>query len=102
MAKDTALSTDAAPGDRGEARRRMGALVAELTAAGLTAHLYYTRASLDITAILGRPGGENIAVIVSDEGHTQIRYWNDPAATPAQNAAVITRALAVITTASRP
>jgi hypothetical protein len=103
MTNDSAGGAQGAAGeDHGETRERMRALVAELIAAGLTAQLYDTRASLDITAILGRPDFGNIAVIISEEGHTQIRYWNDPAATPAQNAAVITRALAVIATASRP
>jgi hypothetical protein len=88
--------------DRGETGRRMRALVAELTAAGLSAQVYDTGVSLDITAILRRPDGRKIAVIIDDDGRTEIRYWNDPAATPAQIAAVITRALAVITTASRP
>jgi hypothetical protein len=92
-----AAKTGAAGEDRGETGRRMRALVTELTAAGLTAQLYDTRASLDITAILRRPDGRKIAVIIDADGHTEIRYWNDPAATPAQIAAVITRALAVIT-----
>jgi hypothetical protein len=102
MPKDTAAAGPGAAGeDRGETGRRMRALAAELTAAGLTAQLYDTRASLDITAILTRPDGRKIAVIIHGDGHAEIRYWNDPAATPAQIAAVITRALAVITTASR-
>jgi hypothetical protein len=102
MTDDTAAGgPDAASEDRGETGRRMRALAAELTAAGLTAQLYDTRASLDITAILRRPGGRKIAVIIDGDGRTEIRYWNDPAATAAQIAAVITRALAVITTAGR-
>lgn len=105
MTNDTAAGAPhARPRDRGQTRQRMRALAAELTAAGLTVHLYDTHAGLDITAIATGPDGSNsnIAVIIDDEGRTQIRYWDDPAAAPAQASAVITRILAVITTASRP
>jgi hypothetical protein len=101
MTNDSAGGAQGAAGeDHGETRERMRALVAELIAAGLTAQLYDTRASLDITAIRRRPDGRNIAVIIDCDGHTEISYWNPPNATPAQITAVISGALAVITTAS--
>jgi TPP-dependent trihydroxycyclohexane-1,2-dione (THcHDO) dehydratase len=37
-------------------------------------------------------------VIIDEDGYVELRYWNDSAATPAQIAATITRALSVITT----
>jgi hypothetical protein len=48
---------DAAAEDPAETARRMHAIAAELTAAGLTTHLHETRAVLDITATLPRPQG---------------------------------------------
>jgi hypothetical protein len=38
---------------------------------------------------------------VDDDGYTELRYWNQPQATPAQVATVIVRALAAITATQR-
>jgi hypothetical protein len=88
----------AAAEDPAETARRMRAIAAELTAAGLTTHLHETRAALDITATLPRPGRKDTEVVVDEDGYVEIRYWNHPAAAPAQITATISRALAVIAT----
>jgi hypothetical protein len=97
--------TDASPSGAGPAAddpadpaRRIRAVAAELTGAGLTTHLHETRAALDVTATLHRPGRKDAEVIVDEDGYVEIRYWNNPGATPAQITATISRALAVITT----
>ncbi len=77
---------------------RMHAIAAGLAAAGLAARLHDTRGTLDITAVARRPGRRRTAIIVDDDGYVELRYWNDPAATPAQITATITRALTAITT----
>jgi hypothetical protein len=78
--------------------RRMRAIAAELTAAGLTAQLHDTQGVLDIAAALHRPRCKRVEVIVDEDGYVQISYWNDPAATPSGLVAVINRALTSITT----
>ena len=97
--------TDTSPGcpgpaidDSEEIARRMRAVSANLTAAGLTTHLHVTRAAIDVTATLHRPGRKDAEVTVDEDGYVEIRYWNNPDATPAQITATISRALAAITT----
>jgi hypothetical protein len=92
--------TGSTPGQ--DTARRMGAIATGLVAAGLAAAVHDTRGVLDITATLDRPGGKATEVIVDDDGYVEIRYWNDPDATPGQVTAVITGALAAIATAQRP
>jgi hypothetical protein len=75
----------------------MGAIAAGLTAAGLDARVYDTRGVLDVTAALYRPGSKDIEIIIDEDHYVQVSYWNDPAATPAEVVAVISRVLAVIT-----
>jgi hypothetical protein len=89
---------DDSPGNREQTEQRMRAIAAELTAAGLNAHVYQTSGVLDIAATLSRAGRKDSHVIIDEDGYVELRYWNDPAATPAQIAATITRALSVITT----
>ena len=79
---------------------RMRALTAELTAAGLDAHLHSTRGVLEITAALRRPGSKDICVTADEDGYLEISWWSAPGATPAQVAAVIGRALTAITRSS--
>jgi hypothetical protein len=78
----------------------MHATAAALTAAGLDAKVHSTRGVLDITASLHQSAGRSVEVIVDEDGYSEIRYWNAPGATPAQMVAVITAALAAITTAT--
>jgi hypothetical protein len=79
---------------------RMRATAAALAAAGLDAKVHSTRGVLDITASLHQPGGRSVEVVVDEDGYVQISYWNAAGATPAQVAAVITAALAVLTAAT--
>ena len=86
------------PGDdHEETERRMRAVAAELTAAGLDARVYDTHGVLDIAAILYRPGSKDTDVTVDEDGYVELRYWSPPGATPAQITATISRLLAVIT-----
>ncbi len=87
--------------DAGETARRMRAIAAGLTAAGLDTHVHDTRGVLDVTASLHRPGHKETEVIVDDDGYVEIRYWNHPGVTPGQVTAVIMRALTVIAAAQR-
>jgi hypothetical protein len=80
-----------------ETGARMRALTAELSAAGLDAHLHSTRGVLDITAALHRPGCKDICVIVDEDGFVEITYWSSPGAAAADVAALISRALTLIT-----
>ena len=81
-----------------ETEDRMRAVAAELTAAGLDAHLHDTRGVLDITATVHQPAAldKDMHVIVDEDLYVEIRYWNSPGATPAQVTATISRALAAI------
>jgi len=88
-------------GGEGETARRMRAITAGLTDAGLGACLNETRGVLDITATLDRPSGKASQVIVDEDGYVEVRYWNHPGATPEQVTAVIVRALAAINAAQR-
>jgi hypothetical protein len=71
-----------AAGSGGETERRMRAITAGLTAAGLVSCLNVTRGVLDITATLERPGGKPSQVIIDEDGYIEVRYWNRPDATP--------------------
>lgn len=83
-----------------ETEARMRALTAELSAAGLDAHLHSTHGVLDITAALHRPGCKDICVIADEDGYIEISYWSAPGVTPADVAALISRALTLITESS--
>jgi hypothetical protein len=85
----------------GETARRMRAITAGLTDAGLFASLNETRGVLDITATLDRSGGKASEVIVDEDGYVELRYWNHPGATPEHITAVIVGALAAIAAAQR-
>jgi hypothetical protein len=75
---------------------RMHAIAAELQTAGFTARVHETRGVLDLTGSLHRPGGREIEVLVDQDGYAEIRYWNLPAATPAEIAATIVGALSAV------
>jgi hypothetical protein len=85
----------------GETARRMRAITAGLSDAGLVACLNDTGGVLDITATLDRPGGKASEVIVDEDGYVEVRYWNHPGTTPEHITAVIVRALAAIAAAQR-
>ena len=90
--------TGSTPGQ--DTARRMGAIATGLVATGLAAAVHDTRGVLDVTATLDRPG-KATEVIVDEDGYVEIRYWNEPDATPGQVTAVITGALAAIAAAQR-
>lgn len=79
-----------------EATRRLRAVAAELSAVGLAISLHRTRAGLDLTATLHQPGRRETDVLIDEDGYTELRYWADPAATPAQLADTIVHALSVV------
>ena len=85
----------------GEAARRMRTIATGLTDAGLDACLNETRGALDVTATLDRPGAKASELIVDEDGYVELRYWNQPGATPEQMTLVIVRALAAIAAAQR-
>ena len=107
--RDTALSaktaSDLAPRrvERGPSpvapARRMRAIAAGLTDAGLDVCL--NEGVLDVTATLDRPGTRASEVIVDEDGYFELRYWNQPSATPEQITTVVVRALAAIAAARR-
>ena len=88
-------------GISGETARRMRAIAAGLTDAGLDVCLNETRGVLDVTATLDRPGTKASEVIVDEDGYVELRYWNQPSATPEQITTVVVRALAAIAAAQR-
>jgi hypothetical protein len=79
---------------------RLHELAALLAEAGLATQVYETYGVLDLTARSQPPGRREIEIIVDEDWYVEIRYWNLPAASPAEVSAAITRALAAITTAS--
>ena len=78
---------------------RMRAIAAELTAAGLHTRLHQTPGSVDVRATT-RPEGHHrgMEAVVDEDNYVELHYWHPADATPAQIAAVITRAMAAITT----
>jgi hypothetical protein len=93
----TAGSSDA---DAMSVARRMHDIAALLAEAGLATQVYETSGVLDLTARMQPPGRREIEIVVDEDWYVEIRYWNLPAATPAEVSATITRALAAITPAS--
>jgi hypothetical protein len=89
--------TDTAADPAGGSAQRTHAIAAELSAAGLEARVNQTRNVLDVTATLHEPGRKDIEVIVDEDLYVELRYWNQPNATPAQVTSVIVRALTAIT-----
>ena len=88
-------------GPGGQTAQRMRAIAAGLTDAGLDTCLNETRGVLDVTATLDRPGAKASEVIVDEDGYVELRYWNQPGATPEQMTLVVVRALAAIAAAQR-
>jgi hypothetical protein len=74
----------------------MRQVAAGLSVAGLESHVRDTQDVLDVTATLEGPGSKAAEVIVEEDGYTEIRYWNQPGATPGNVTAVIVRSLAAI------
>jgi hypothetical protein len=89
--------TDTTPGPA-QTAGRMRAITAELTAAGLDARVHDTLGVLDVTATAHQSAGKDIDIIVDEDHYVEIRYWSPADATPSQVVAVISRALAAITT----
>lgn len=77
--------------------KRLRAIAAGLTAAGLDASVHETRGVLDLTATAHRAGGKDIEVICDEDLYVQIAYWHDPDALPAEVVARICRVLSAIT-----
>jgi hypothetical protein len=73
------------------------AVAAQLSAAGLVSAVQGTSAGLELTATSHRPGRREIEVVVDEDGYAELRWWAAPGATPADVAAVITRAIASVT-----
>ena len=92
--------TTPASGGRAETEaqteRRMRQVAAELSAAGLDSRVHDTQGVLDIRATLRRDGHQSLEVTYDCDEYVQIAYWHHPGATPAQVAATISAALAVI------
>jgi hypothetical protein len=87
-------------GISGETARRMRAIATGLTDAGLDVCLNETRGVLDVTATLDRPGTK-ASEVIDEDGCVELRYWNQPSATPEQITTVVVRALAAIAAAQR-
>jgi len=73
----------------------MRAIAGELTAAGLTAGVRETFAWLDLNVerAARQPRLEDPEAHLDADGYAEIRWWNDPAASPADVAARISRVL---------
>ncbi|HUZ53627.1 MAG TPA: hypothetical protein VMU94_14010 [Streptosporangiaceae bacterium] len=80
-----------------DAAGRLWAIADELSVAGLAVRLRRTRGVLGLTATMRQPGHCETDVSVDEDGYTELRYWADPAAAPAEAAYAITNALAAIT-----
>lgn len=80
-----------------DAAVRLQAIAVRLSLAGITTHLYRNCGIPDLTATMRLPGHREVDVIVDEDGYTELRYWADPVATPAEVAYAITSALAAIT-----
>ena len=80
-----------------QAERRVRAVAAELTAAGLETGVYESGGVLDVRARLRREGCGPAEVTYDDDQYVQVTYWHEPGATPEQVAATIKGVLAVIT-----
>ncbi|HVA89821.1 MAG TPA: hypothetical protein VNL71_08250 [Chloroflexota bacterium] len=76
---------------------RMRAVADALSAAGLAASVSQTRAAVEVIAILHMKGQREIEAAIDEDGYTELRFWHQPDATPAQISAAITRALNAIT-----
>jgi hypothetical protein len=75
---------------------RMRAVADALSAAGLAASISQTRAAVEVVATLHRKGQREIEAVIDEDGYTELRFWHQPDATPAQISATITRALTTI------
>jgi hypothetical protein len=71
----------------------MRAIAGELTDAGLAANVRETFAWLDVTATARQPSRKEPEVSLDADGYSEIRWWNDPTAAPADVAARISRVL---------
>jgi hypothetical protein len=79
-----------------ESGRWLLAIATELSGAGLIVQLHQTRAGLDLTATRYHTDRREIEVLVDEDGYTELRYWADQAAAPAQVADIIVRVLSVV------
>ena len=80
-----------------QSERRMRAIAAELTAAGLDTGVYDTRGVLDVRATLRRENFGPVEITYDADQYVQVTYWHAPGATPAQVVATMNAVLAVIT-----
>jgi hypothetical protein len=79
-----------------ESGRWLQAIAAGLSAADLSIQLEHSNAGLYLTAALRSPARREVDIVIDEDGYTELRYWTDPAAIPAQVANTIVRALAVV------
>ena len=86
--------------DPEETARRMHAIAAELTAAGLDAQVHEIHGVLDLTASVHRPGSKAIDLTLDEDHYVQLCWWNPDDATPGQVVATIGRVLSAITDTS--
>jgi hypothetical protein len=87
---DLVVAPPKVPANRGDWMR---AIAGKLTDAGLAADVRETFAWLDVTATVSQPSRKEPEVSLDADGFAEIRWWNDPTATPADVAARISRVL---------
>ena len=101
-------TSHAASRAREEAARWLADIARQLTAAGLPARLHHTPHSTYLTAATRPATGtgtgasasasaSEIEATLDDDAYCEIRFWAAAGATPAQAAAIVTRAIAAIT-----
>jgi hypothetical protein len=76
---------------------RMRAIADALSAAGLAATISQTRTAVEVVATLYTEGKREIEAVIDEDGYSELRFWHQSDATPAQMSATITRALDAIT-----
>lgn len=79
----------------------MRAIADELSLAGLATRLHESRASIDVTATHTAAGQREAEVTVDEDAYTELRFWHQAGATPAQIAHLIIATLTAITAAQR-
>jgi hypothetical protein len=76
---------------------RMRAIADALSAAGLAVTISQTRTAVEVVATLYTEGRREIEAVIDEDGYSELRFWHQPDATPAQMSATITRGLDAIT-----
>ncbi len=76
-------------------------IAGKLSAARFDTRLHTTRAGSDLTVTLHHPGRREMEALIDDDGYIELRYWANPAATPAQVAHTIVRAFTIVAQAHK-